>query len=390
MDREALPHWARGRRARAAGALASGLCLTATLAAAAAPPAPHTSVTNFPGDLLSVSAVSPSDAWATGEASPYSNAVALLHWNGSTWAQMTVPARKNSMLASVSADSANDAWAVGSTPGSGISTKDLALHWNGTSWAHVRVPSPGTAPVADNLVGVSADAPGDAWAVGFFFTIGGTTTSALALHWNGTAWTQVAVPDASQVELRAVTAKSPSDAWAVGDNLHSGQVVILHWNGTAWTQAATPAIPASLSAVTELSSTDVWAVGDGGEPDLSVVLHWDGTSWTRQPSPSPGGTATADISHLNGVSALSATDAWAVGFYGHNTAQFVVSKPLVLHWNGTAWTQTASPFFGTASGLESVQALSPANAWAVGAIFRRGGLDSTVVLHWNGTAWTRS
>src|SRR5215467_8675170 len=230
MDREALPHWARGTRTRAVGVLASGLGLTVTLAAAAAPPAPHTSVTNFPGDLLSVSTVSPSDAWATGEFSPVPNVVALLHWNGSTWAQMTVPARKFSALASVSADSANDAWAVGRTPGSGGAIKDLALHWNGTAWAHVRVPSPGKAPVVDNLVSVSADTPSDAWAVGFFSTIGGTSTSALALHWTGTAWSQVAIPNASQVTLNAVTAKSPTDAWAVGYKFPSGGVVILHWN----------------------------------------------------------------------------------------------------------------------------------------------------------------
>jgi hypothetical protein len=39
---------------------------------------------------------------------------------------------------------------------------------------------------------------------------------------------------------------------------------------------------------------------------------------------------------LSAVDATSATNAWAVGTYG-------TFKTLILHWDGTAWTQVPSP-----------------------------------------------
>jgi len=43
------------------------------------------------------------------------------------------------------------------------------------------------------------------------------------------------------------------------------------------------------------------------------VLRWDGTSWSRTKSPDPSTSFHENI--LYGVSAPSATDAWAVGDY---------------------------------------------------------------------------
>jgi hypothetical protein len=45
--------------------------------------------------------------------------------------------------------------------------------------------------------------------------------------------------------------------------------------------------------------------------------------------------------NLYGVSADSATDAWAVGDYGNPTTR--AGETLVLHWNGTSWSKVASP-----------------------------------------------
>ena len=207
----------------------------------------------------------------------------------------------------------------------------------------------------------------------------------------GTAWTQVPVSNAAQNTLFAVKGLSPTDAWAVGST-GTGQILVLHWNGTAWIQAATPNLNGQLTAVSALSPTDAWAVGLGGSGSTqSLVLHWDGTSWTRQRSPNPAGTSTGKFNDLNGVAAVSATDAWAVGFYGHDVGDGgTAGKPLVLHWDGTSWTKAKAPFFGTSSGLRSVSALSATDIWAVGGVFSNGAAGTTLILHWNGTAWTRS
>jgi hypothetical protein len=55
---------------------------------------------------------------------------------------------------------------------------------------------------------------------------------------------------------------------------------------------------------------------------------------------SRAGPSTAQSSgRFYGMTALSATDAWAAGeshIYGHD-------QTYILHWNGTSWTQITSP-----------------------------------------------
>jgi hypothetical protein len=84
-----------------------------------------------------------------------------------------------------------------------------------------------------------------------------------------------------------------------------------------------------------VSGTDAWAVGDSRQnvssgPLHTLILHWDGTAWSQVSSPGIGPASNA----LNGVSADSATDAWAVGYYISKSVRYA----LILHWNGTAWS----------------------------------------------------
>ena len=83
---------------------------------------------------------------------------------------------------------------------------------------------------------------------------------------------------------------------------------------------------------------------------------------------------------LHGVSATSATDAWAVGVGRGGT--------LILHWNGTAWSRMASPSPDRRLQLVAVTATSAANAWAVGFNTTPTGQPRTLIMHWNGTRWS--
>ncbi len=139
-----------------------------------------------------------------------------------------------------------------------------------------------------------------------------------------------------------------------------------------------------LNGVSALSASDAWAVGSTGTKTL--ILHWNGASWTRVPSPSPAGGVG---SNLSAVSAPSASDAWAAGSYFTSSGE---SKTLILRWNGAAWTVVASPNPGgtTGTALLAVSALSASNVWAVGTTASSGPVPKTLILHWNGTSWTRS
>jgi hypothetical protein len=59
-------------------------------------------------------------------------------------------------------------------------------------------------------------------------------------------------------------------------------------------------------------------------------LHWNGAAWSRVPSHAPGVRP-----HLVGVTATSATSAWAAGDYSTPAGQ---PRTLIMHWNGTTWS----------------------------------------------------
>jgi hypothetical protein len=112
---------------------------------------------------------------------------------------------------------------------------------------------------------------------------------------------------------------SAQDAWAVGDYSDGSgyKALIVLWNGTTWTKVATPS-PGSanyLASVSAASPTNAWAVGTSrtGTADQTLILRWDGTRWKQIASPNQGGSANSNF--LEGVSATSAGNPWAVGSY---------------------------------------------------------------------------
>ena len=129
-----------------------------------------------------------------------------------------------------------------------------------------------------------------------------------SVHWNGTKWRLVRMPQITGAVFTSADAISPANVWAVG-NSQSGPL-IAHWNGTAWTITPSPAA-GTLTGITARSASDVWAVGYTTGPQ-TLTLHWDGTTWTTVPSPNVG-----SASQLTSVSASpGAAIVWAAGYSG--------------------------------------------------------------------------
>jgi hypothetical protein len=247
--------------------------------------------------------------------------------------------------------------------------------------------SPAGPPLGDTLNGVAAVSPSQAWAVGSY-----GVSRTLILRWNGTVWKRQATPGNGAGELYGVTTLSASSAWAVGFSGGTPRTLILHWNGTSWTRQASPS-PAGhdsfLYGVAALSANSAWAVGRTCEQDSlnceNLIEYWNGTFWARQASPTPAG----DFLGFNAVAAISASDAWAVG-WGYGTGKG--EQPLIEHWDGTSWKQVV---IGNTCGKPGlfcdflgVSAVSAASVWAVGDVGKTGALR-TLIEHWNGTSWTR-
>jgi hypothetical protein len=277
----------------------------------------------------------------------------------------------------VAATSASNAWAVGT----GINGKTLIVHWNGTAWKTVPSPSPGANGSYDALYGVAATSASNAWAVG-----SASSGKTLILHWNGATWKTVPSPSpGAYASLYGVAATSASNAWAVG-SASSGKTLILHWNGATWRQQGSSNIQGAVQAVAATSASNAWAVGfqatsegmaTAGPP---LILHWNGVTWKRVPTHLPAG-----IGNLRGVVATSTRNAWAVGCSG--CLEEGAGAPLIEQWNGTTWKKVPGPSAVALAGLEGVTATSPTNAWAVG-IPDGGPGHSTGIVHWNGRAWT--
>jgi Carboxypeptidase regulatory-like domain len=378
---------------------------------------PHPNPGNF-NRLYSITAISANDIWAVGEyTNPISRTFAL-HWNGTSWTQVTTPTGDGySHLYGVAAVSSNDVWAVGDDGGNSIS-----LHWNGSQWSSVAT----TGPSGTTLRSVSATPGGEVWAVG------DSAADSVTLHWNGSAWENVSAPNPGPyfLDLNGVDVISATDAWAVGYcDVKNGnwRTLTMHWDGSSWAVVGSPSPDPNINrlfGVVGLSGGEAWAVGHARDGSLalhrtggdwvqtmtvnegtgdnfltgisvrasndiwavgnaqrqSLTLHYDGASWAVVPSPN----RQYGI-RLEGVDAIAANDAWAVGWSGSGNFD---DENAALHWDGTSWSIVPTPQPGVGiDKLYAVEAIASNNVWAVGFYEDANDQYRSLILHWNGSSW---
>jgi hypothetical protein len=289
------------------------------------------------GDLTSgltgVADLAPNNVWAVGninisQANP--NQI-IEHFDGTKWSVSPGPVFKPTdqpALDGVSAISPTDMWATGSILtliGGSQFAFPLFEHFDGTSW---------TATIDESnldcfMFGISALATNDVWAVGDVGAVSGTFVE----HFDGTSWSVVpsSSPGNGQNVLLGVTAIAPNDVWAVGffvaavNQDRPQKTLIEHWDGTSWKVVPSPNVGGNnsttvsneLRGVTAVSANDVWAFGDtdafGPEKITNLVLHWDGTSWKIVPVPSPNPRHTLIDDVIAGGTTIPQGNLWLVG-----------------------------------------------------------------------------
>ncbi len=322
--------------------------------------------------LYGVTALATGDAWAVGNYTSKSGQGQTLteRWDGARFKVVPSPSVPNTpnILRGVSALSTSDAWAVGDT-GTIQGTRTLTEHWNGSKWKIISSPNPGFYNYLNAVAAVSAK---DVWAVGRSDTEQGVV-STLIEHWDGTNWQVVQSPNVTDWnELYAVTGVSAKNIWAVGyyltfrqDGAAINQTLFEHWNGTNWQIVASPNVENlsnTLLGVTAVSASNIWAVGGLYDPTAGpagiLIEHWNGSQWKMVKSPAlPVGGG------LNGVTAISSRDIWAVGSYTDNLGQTLT---LIAHWNGSQWEKVTSPNPGSYNILWAVAADRTGRAVAAG------------------------
>ena len=121
-----------------------------------------------------------------------------------------------------------------------------------------------------------------------------------------------------------------------------------------------------LDAITALSARDAWAVGyvDIGEHqanqiNVPLIVHWDGSTWRRVPVPKMAGPND----QLASIAGTSPDNLWAVGMRGDGPGPIA---PMIMHWNGHSWRLQRFGAATSAGSLNSVTVRSATDAWAVG------------------------
>jgi hypothetical protein len=162
-------------------------------------------------------------------------------------------------------------------------------------------------PHGNDLHAVWALAPDDAWAVG---------DSATVVHWDGKAWSRVALDVPTGLDLRAIWAAGPERIFVAGED---GSVSIFDGRSLPIAKVERHELHPLLSidALWGSSAQDVHAL-TGTINGESLLFHYDGATWTRvDPHPLPNATLLAGS---------AADDVWLFGTY-EGAARF----------DGSAW-----------------------------------------------------
>ena len=190
------------------------------------------------------------------------------------------------------------------------------LHYNGSTWSPVTVPA--TPVWASSVSGT------DIWALGpSAATVNKPTQVIVAVHWNGSSWRTLALPKLTPVGGQpwvpdGIAALSADQVWVeetVAVNPGSGTappgVTLLHWNGTAWAVAARDLKHNYSSGLTPDGQGGFWLTSGSLNQPVTDIVHYTSGQWTRQPAPTvPGSTGEAgDLTLIPGTASVWGTGA---------------------------------------------------------------------------------
>jgi len=300
-------------------------------------------------------------------------------------------------LTAVSCAPGGSCMAVGSYSPDGKQELTLAERWDGIAWTIVHTPN--LAGSSDLLAGVSCPAAGSCVAVGFSVTSSSVHT--LAETWDGHRWTVTPTPpgEAGSISsLSAVSCDAPASCTAVGGVTAAreeaqAQPLALHWDGSAWAALLVPNPEAengsALTGVSCLAANACMATGDFVYADVDQSIfaaRFDGSVWTLESQPNPRGE------NFNAESSVSCAAGDSCESVGSWLTSGLVTRPLAEGWNGSGWTRqpTSRPPHAVSATLDGVSCAGAASCAAVGEWTAQEHAIPTLTLaeEWNGVSWT--
>jgi hypothetical protein len=280
------------------------------------------------GELSSVAATGPAEAWAAGQETGGRGHV--LRWNGSAWAEVALP----------DAVATGDALTLEGAPGYApwLLARSTAgavtvLRWTGGEWSAVAAPAPGS--FVPRVVDVAPD--GTVRLAGTVSTpIPGFPLSVPILHvhrWTGSGWEELP-GDGPQVFPTDLVAGPGGELWVAGQVPWVGPgrpppvlpATLVHHDGSAWTTV--PLGTGQVFGTPSLTGDDAGRAeyvfgtfGFGEAGPVPGVLRNDGGTWTRVPSapgvpPETDAAAILSGAHLPGTASTVAVGYVQYTYYG--------------------------------------------------------------------------
>lgn len=320
------------------------------------------------GNILSVWAAAPNDAWAVGGFGT------TLHFDGQSW--KWVDSGTDGGLLAIWGSSANHLWAVGE--------QGTALRWDGSRWSSI------ASGVSRNLWSIWGSSPNNVWAGGEVGTL---------LRWQGATWQPVPSGAAGTATIYGLWGSGLGDVWATRSGTTGTPV--LRWDGTQLVAPATwPRTQTAARALWGEAADKVWFIStdpvrwDGqdfvierllttvpglrlwgsGPGDLwamgsAVVQRGDGRNWTINVGPVVDSSARESLFSIHGS---SPNDVW-------------VSSNRPHQWNGSQWFTYGEG--GPKVLLTDGWAADQLNAWVVGTRKNQAGQDVGPILKRNNGRW---
>ena len=300
-----------------------------------------------------------------------------------------------SSLDGVSMVTANDGWSVGSATtktkaqvnaNTLPATVPLLFHYDGTAWQPVAAPS-GLAGAA--LKTVAMGSAHDGWAGGGFdetlTSVGGpvdaqTNKSAVFIHYDGTAWHTVTVPQTQNLTVKQIQYTSSGDAWAVATSANDGgQVAIIHEHAGTWQVVDVRTIGGFIAfgGLSMVSDSEGW-VAIGSTPSVSSGPFT--TTFLQEHNGLWAAAVTLPSVVPVGITMLSATDGWAT------VASTNSNATALYHYNNGHWQQADPAPTAADATIGPITLFDKTHGWL---LFTRGlGENSTSGLYtFDGTTW---
>jgi hypothetical protein len=212
---------------------------------------------DHPAAMLSAWGSSATDVWVVGSRTELAGGPTIFHYDGTAWSQI------DSEQASL------DLWVV-----FGFDNGDVFFGGSGGTILRYRggriERMPDTPRMSGTIFGIWGPAPDDVWAVGTAVSAG-----AIVWHFDGTRWSEVAMPANPPNPVFKVAGRGAADVW-----MSAANGVVLRDDGVGVTLSSTGA-SGPLFSVAVTSSEVIAAGGESGNAQL--VESTDGVTWTSVP-----------------------------------------------------------------------------------------------------------